>query len=331
MKELIPLFPEHARSNFFPGLVIGLISWIISSPVLGSFIDFGTSALLGQLIGGIALGSYSSLKIYSKIKFVYVLTIGLLIFSAIYSSGITVALKTFIDTKLGTPEDGHFAFAYMVAYAAVSVIVVGFWESFKATSEIKNIFPNIVENGLSGVGKFNLRKDLLDTLVQGDYLYWLDTYCPDSDKIATSLENAIKRKANVRILTININSANVEYRAKEIHSEPQRGEIIDVKKQIENWQGVLLRLYHKLQNSTNIGKLEVSCYQDFLGMPMYIHIHNGQPVLCYTGFYLNKSASNFVYLKWIPSNNKFIEDLETYFNDKWKNNKNNIIIPPPNN
>lgn len=129
MKEIVLLLPDHAKEYLLPGLGIGLVAWIVSSPLLGQLIGYDTGALLGQLAGGIAVGMYSSNRVYTKTKYPYVSWIGILIFSGIYFTGFTVLLKSFIDAQIGSASASHYALAYMAAFAIISMIVAGLAES----------------------------------------------------------------------------------------------------------------------------------------------------------------------------------------------------------
>jgi hypothetical protein len=191
-----------------------------------------------------------------------------------------------------------------------------------------NIIPYIVDNGFLGVHQIRI-KDLLDKLDAGDDFYWLDTYCPGSyNKFSDNLERAVIKGANVKILTINPESENAQYRAEELINDNERAEtVVRIKGEIESWQRYLRKKYIKLKKSGVNGNFDVEHYTDLPGMPIYIHVRKGQAIHAYTGFYLNRTAANYLFLEWQPmSSSKFIDDLKNYVDEKWIRNNKNLVI-----
>lgn len=232
----------------------------------------------------------------------------------------------------------------IVYFIAVTVTVRFFYNQFarkkdettmsnliagQLNNAVNNVFPNMVDYGLSEIHGFSLPKFLNDAKI-GDSIYCLDTYCPQSDDIIDSLIDAIERGVNIKILSISVedNFANATHRANEFGDDPTRKGAIN---QMTSWHEALNnmnrdRLEEKFKTKPYMGSLEVSYYDDLLGMPMYIHIRDKKPISAYTGFYLNESASKSLYLKWKPSTKNFIEKFVIYFDKKWIANEKHIAI-----
>lgn len=251
-----------------------------------------------------------------------------------------ILLAAYAEGQLDEPEIGFITlfllkFCREIGYFLASAVTVHLiylrclqkQQTEFISEQMKNeILPNMVMHGLCGIKKFSLSFHVLENLKNGDTLYWLDTYCPNPDKLSKSLENAIIRGAKVMILSIKADCKNAVYRTEELSEESQRKG--NVKPQIEIWQNCLRNISESLkQNKETKGSLEVLLYEDLLGMPLYIQIRNGQPIHGYSGFYVNNSASDFIYLEWKPSSsNGMIRDLANYFDGKWKRNLNNRIL-----
>lgn len=185
------------------------------------------------------------------------------------------------------------------------------------------LLQGCVAHGLSEIGRFNLIT-LLGQLKRGDELYWLDTYCPKTYKINRALRDALAGGANIKILTIKQDCPNAVFRAKE-HDK------YDVKRYprafmngVHDYHAMLFDIFNEQSQSL----LEVREYESLLGTPMYIHLRAGKPIKGWSGFYLHRSASEYLFIEWVPSTESFLDGMVDYFTKKWEDNADKQIIPP---
>ncbi len=186
-------------------------------------------------------------------------------------------------------------------------------------SRLKNeTIPIMMDYGLEEIHRFKL-EELLKGLKKGDELHWLDTYCPQINGILNRLEEALELEVKVKILTMKKDSNVAKYRSQELEGEVQ-DEFVLFNQQVNLYHDGLSKILSK-QESRSKDNLEVRFYDDLPGVPMYIVVRDGVLFVGYTGWYLNKSASKNIFLKWGPAKKAVLESVESYFDKKWDNNE----------
>ena len=131
---------------FYFGSAIGVLTWIISSPILGKFFDYydtlhiyhlkgyALGAFFGQMIGAIGLGFVCDTILFNRIHYLHIVLLSLLSFFVIWFSEMTVLVTDIISKVLRVDNNisSFYMFSYIVGYGLFMYLFGGFIESIIA-------------------------------------------------------------------------------------------------------------------------------------------------------------------------------------------------------
>jgi len=122
----------------------------------------------------------------------------------------------------------------------------------------------------------------------------------------------------LRSFILDPNCKNAEYRSEEIAN--WRYDLPAFRRDIEAFKDQIFGIAKQLStSSSNGGTLEVYTYQDLICVPMYIVLRGGQPYKGYSSFFLAKpTGTNFVHLEWTERDGGVLEEMKSYFDQKWQ-------------
>jgi hypothetical protein len=153
-----------------------------------------------------------------------------------------------------------------------------------------------------------------------DELLWLDTYSPDLMLFGPQLREAIKSGARVRMLVIDPDSDTARMRAEEI-VEPgyEPSQFCSSTRAFLEYLGEAAR-----ELGAEPGRLEVRCYRDLPGIPMYLHVQGGKPVAGITGFLLSDPSFDMAHITWHDAKKGMLDSFCRYFEYKWERSPRSI-------
>lgn len=161
---------------------------------------------------------------------------------------------------------------------------------------------------------------VFDSLKKDDKLCWLVTWVPDFFNYTHSFQEALGKGASIQLLAIDPHSRNAKNRVNEIASDWVHPPREDFTKTIKQTIKEL-----ELQKLQLPGKLEVHVYEDLPGIPMFLVKRKDKPIVVYTGVYVNKHLSQFIFLEWRHSehdeSNTTLNCFQDYFSKKWTNSE----------
>jgi hypothetical protein len=143
-----------------------------------------------------------------------------------------------------------------------------------------------------------------------------------SDQINKQL-SILKNDVLPKILTLVSDVENAKFRSQElIEGGELQGDYDIFKSQVDTYHKGLAKILNQTASEEN-GNLEIRFYKDLLSSPMYILSRDGMVIEGYTGFYLNMSASKFIFMKWMPAKKQVLDNIKSYFDNKWLQNEEN--------
>jgi len=197
--------------------------------------------------------------------------------------------------------------------------------------ELRELLDHKVEEMVEGrfvygLAGFQQKMDfvqLFDDLKKGDELWWLDTYVPGHKLWIEHMRNAIRRGAKIRVLALNPDCTNADYRAEEI------GDLyspVHFKSELQSFIDDLSVCTK--DESREGGSLEVRKYSDLPCIPIYLVCHDNKPVYAYTSFFMGlPTGVAFPHMSWRPSELGLLSHCFNYINSKWNRNGPNVVPP----
>lgn len=195
-------------------------------------------------------------------------------------------------------------------------------------AELREILDEKIDQTLAGCNRYGLKgfhgemnfSQLFNDLDKGDELWWLDTYAPNYLGFVRHLRNALRRGAKIRMLVLNPECKNAEYRADEIGGlfKPT-----SFKVELRKFWGDMDSCANEAQEG---GSLELRWYEGLPCMPMYIIHRNGKILYAYTSFFLGQPTGiEFPHIKW--EEGLMARNFLDYVQSKWKANEQNSNLP----
>ncbi len=168
--------------------------------------------------------------------------------------------------------------------------------------------------------------DIFDSLVEGQTLWWLDTYDPNHHGWHENLDKALERGVNAKFLVLDPQSPLTAMRAEEL------GPMYAGNAFKAALEAFLERLRVCLGHAQNRkGSLEVVKYEDLPCAPIYVVEEGGVPIRAYSSLFLGKAtAVRFPHLQWRNSNGGYINEMFDYLKDKWERNLAGKLVADPN-
>ncbi len=164
--------------------------------------------------------------------------------------------------------------------------------------------------------------ELFSSLVPGDQLLWLDTYCPDYKRFLPNLKAAVSNGAVVKMLVVDPISDVAKYRAQEISYPNYEQEVFC--RNIASFLDEVGRVFTDTGMHIT-GSLEIRKYSDLPSLPMYIRSREGKAIVGYTSFYLTQPTAFFAHLEWSGGSDSMLSWFEKYFLQKWKRHKDHVV------
>ena len=130
MEKLIEFLPKLSLWGFLWGGTSGLISWIISSPLLHGLIGYGPGAFIGQLLGAFSIAIFCKLLFNKKISWLIFALIITIVFSFVWDSKLTIEVKQAIESYYSTKTDYNYALSYILCFGFIAFFVGFALESY---------------------------------------------------------------------------------------------------------------------------------------------------------------------------------------------------------
>lgn len=143
MNEELPL-PRAGKYGFFIGAMIGAVSWVIASPILG--VD-----IVGKIVGSVLVGIFGFflLRRYgyranthqnnSIPQIVWSVFVAFMAYAVIHLGGLNLAFKKLMDYHFQSVSDNTWAFSYMLSFGLLGLMIGGFIEAVKDLSNNPNV------------------------------------------------------------------------------------------------------------------------------------------------------------------------------------------------
>jgi hypothetical protein len=179
-------------------------------------------------------------------------------------------------------------------------------ECLKESDELK---VAVAELGIHNAHKpFDFRR-IFDESEAGEYVSWLDTYCPLQNQFLDGIRDAVKRGVRVRMLIVNPKCRNAERRSVELTGTPDTGEAF-----MHSLRSFIEKM--KTFSDANPGQFEIRFYTDLPCVPMYL-IGNGKsgPRKGYFSLFLSKASAHSTHIEL--SSGEWLANMGTYFDAKW--------------
>ncbi len=158
------------------------------------------------------------------------------------------------------------------------------------------LIPKAGEYGLSGIEPLDFA-ELFGRIEESQQLLWLDTYCPDLDnpEVQDALKEALSRRAVIKMLVIDPDSATAEARAREIAAPGYRAEEFqsDARHNLMIVHGILADLSQDCAE-----RLEVRTYTGLPCAPIYLRVKDGQPIEGWSSYFLTLPTYKSAHLYW---------------------------------
>jgi hypothetical protein len=158
------------------------------------------------------------------------------------------------------------------------------------------LIPKAGEYGLTGIEALDFAK-LFRRIGKGDQLLWLDTYCPDLDnpEVQDALTDALRRGAIIKMLVIDPDSATAEARAQEIVAPGYRASEFqsDARHNLVIVEGIRADL-----SPDALARIELRTYTGLPCAPMYLRVHEDQPIEGWTSYFLTLPTYKSAHLYW---------------------------------
>ena len=166
---------------------------------------------------------------------------------------------------------------------------------------------------------------LFTRLKTGDELWWLDTYCPDMNRVAVqdAIQSALQRGVHFRMLVIDPDCFTAKARAEEISAEGYtRAEFQErARTNLKIIEGIKRNL-----PQDHSKRLEITLYSDLPCAPMYLRLRSGQPIDGWTSYFLTRPSYEVAHFNWnrpegadeddSPYPGLGLEAFRSYFEDK---------------
>ncbi|MDD5177427.1 MAG: hypothetical protein PHQ05_13500 [Sterolibacterium sp.] len=124
--------PESIRGRaFYFGGVIGIASWIIGSPILGTLIGYESGAWYGQIFGAICLGlacDFLFLRESKNLRILFIVICAVIGFMATWYGGMTLFVLDILSARLGSSKSFNIL-GYVIAYGFLMLLFGGFVEA----------------------------------------------------------------------------------------------------------------------------------------------------------------------------------------------------------
>jgi len=105
------------------GLIIGILGWVFSSPILGGIIGYNNGALIGMVFASLLVAYfYHEVANESNILTILFIIIFLPIF--VYYGGLTNGVKEIIDQRISQSEF-NWTLAWISIYGVITMLVGG--------------------------------------------------------------------------------------------------------------------------------------------------------------------------------------------------------------
>lgn len=160
-----------------------------------------------------------------------------------------------------------------------------------------------------------------DEVEDGSEIKILDTYIPTQATFLPSLESALKRNINIKILYVKPKSDIANLRSEELggaYAQPHFDNAVEV------FRDQIARTAAKTELEQKIENIKLRFYEDLPCIPMYFIINKTKPKKLFYSFFLCTESVNYLHFEVLNTNSIFA-DFERYFDRKWKKNASNEL------
>lgn len=124
MMDLIGRIILNFIKSIIIGFFVGIGSWLIGSPILGSIFGYAVGGVIGTFIGCVVYGGYLSIKIFEDYT-PWILPIStIVLFIIVIATQAIIYFKKSVDNIFGMITDGHFVISYIIVYILISFVVI---------------------------------------------------------------------------------------------------------------------------------------------------------------------------------------------------------------
>lgn len=144
-EQILPL-PPAGKYGFFIGAMLGLIAWIVGSPIFGTILEnYEKGDIAGKIVGAIFMGVFTFflIKKYgdtlpanqnSILQIFWSVFITFVTYMVIHYGGFTLVFKELVDSYFQKSSDNTWAFSYMLAFGFLGLVVGSFIEAISNLS-----------------------------------------------------------------------------------------------------------------------------------------------------------------------------------------------------